>query len=153
GVFHLKIEQSDGSMGDDRGYDLALIGDTHSCETHARIYRLPQGANGPSAFATSDGGTILTYENISVAGRGTEPVVVRLDPAGAIEWNETLGTTASEMIDGAVETTEGETVVLGTLSNFQAAEWVAGLDANGQVVWRDIGGLRSIQKFLVPTLD
>jgi len=113
-----------------------------------------------SLFVTSDGGSILGGTSGSdISGDKTENSiglsdfwVVKLNPDGLIEWQNTIGGTESDWIESISQTSDGGYIVGGVSESDISGDktensnggfdfWVIKLDNSGTVVWQNtIGG-------------
>jgi hypothetical protein len=122
------------------------------------------GGNGDdyckAVIQTSDGGYILAGESnsyISVEksedSHGyTDYWIVKLDSAGNIEWDKTIGGSGTELIDNVVQTDDGGYMLAGSSDSYASWEksestrgsldmWVVKLNRFGKKVWdKTIGG-------------
>jgi uncharacterized repeat protein (TIGR02543 family) len=92
---------------------------------------------------TNDGGYIVAGSTTSF-GTATDAWVLKLDGAGAPEWQRTYGGPASDRAAGVRQTSDGGFLVAGATSSFGAGlsdVWVFKLSAAGDLVWqRTYGG-------------
>jgi hypothetical protein len=116
--------------------------------------------NCKAVIQTSDGGYALvgeSYSNISVEksedSRGFNDYwIVKLDSAGNIEWDKTIGGNGTELIDNLVQTDDGGYILAGSSDSYASGEksentrgnfdmWVVKLNKFGKKVWdKTIGG-------------
>jgi len=113
-----------------------------------------------SVIQTSDGGYALigeSFSNISFEktenSRGQSDFwLVKLDKAGNIQWDKTIGGSGTEYIDHIEQTSDGGYILAGSTDSYMSGEksedsrgavdyWVVKLDANGKKVWdKTLGG-------------
>ena len=113
-----------------------------------------------AVIQTSDGGYALvgeSYSNISVEksedSRGASDYwIVKLDSAGNIEWDKTIGGSGTEFIDNLIQTDDGGYILAGSSDSYASGEktensrggldmWVVKLNEFGKKVWdKTIGG-------------
>lgn len=122
------------------------------------------GGNGndycKAVIQTADGGYVLAGESnsyISVEksedSRGaTDYWIVKLDATGNIEWDKTIGSTGTELIDNIVQTEDGGYMLAGSSDSYASWEksentrgsldmWVVKLNKSGKKIWdKTIGG-------------
>lgn len=121
-------------------------------ETDAWAFRLdPEGelawertfggakADGARAIGpTRDGGHIVAGFTMS-QGQGREDIwVFKLDPAGAVAWEQVFGTPAREDAISVVETADGGYLLLGSIRSDYAGDeklWLIKLDGLGEKIW------------------
>jgi len=113
-----------------------------------------------SIIQTTDGGYLLGgYSQSSISGDKTENSqgnndywVVKIDAAGSITWQNTIGGTGNDALTSIIQTTDGG-YLLGGLSNSPISGdktensqgdfdyWVVKIDAAGSIAWQNtIGG-------------
>ncbi|OGU14682.1 MAG: hypothetical protein A2076_08215 [Geobacteraceae bacterium GWC2_53_11] len=83
---------------------------------------------------SSDGGYLLAGAKFSVPWSPPESWVVKLDEAGAVKWQKTLGNGGLSSISSMQPTADGGCVVSGY--NMDVYQWVFKLDTNGAVQWQ-----------------
>lgn len=113
-----------------------------------------------SVKQTTDGGYILGgYSNSGISGDKTEPTlgyhdywVVKLDAAGSIQWQNTIGGSGFDYLESVQETTDGGFILAGYSNSGISGDktelcqggddyWVIKLDASGSIQWQNnIGG-------------
>lgn len=96
-------------------------------------------ADGARAIGpTRDGGHIVAGFTVS-QGQGREDMwVFKLDPAGAVVWEQVFGTPAREDAISVIETADGGYLVLGSIRSDYAGDeklWLIKLDGLGEKVW------------------
>jgi len=108
---------------------------------------------------TSDGGYILigfTYSSasgdVTATNHGGQDVwIVKLNPAGSIEWNRLLGGSANDYGFGIEQTGDGGYILIGTTFSSASGDvtgtcrgeddlWVVKLNAAGTVTWQRLLG-------------
>jgi hypothetical protein len=112
-----------------------------------------------SAQGTTDGGSIFVGRTEGPAGT-TELWVVKLGPAGEIQWEHTYGGTGMDIGTAVRQTPDGGYVAAGTTTSFGArntAIWVLKLKTNGDVDWQKMfdhaGDVQETTKALEVTPD
>lgn len=122
------------------------------------------GGNGDdyckAVIQTSDGGYVLAGESnsfISVeksedSRGGSDYWIVKLDSAGNIEWDKTIGSIGTEFIDNIVQTEDGGYMLAGSSDSYASWEksensrggldmWIVKLNKSGKKMWdKTIGG-------------
>jgi uncharacterized delta-60 repeat protein len=90
---------------------------------------------------TSDGGYIVAGNTNSYGAGGQDLWVLKLNAAGAVEWQNTYGTSNDEVAVSIQQSADGGYIVLGT--TFASSDlWVLKLDATGTPEWqKTYGGL------------
>jgi len=85
---------------------------------------------------TTDGGYIVAGETSSFGAGGSDVWVLKLNSAGGIIWQKTLGGSEWDRTSSVRETTDGGYIVAGTTPSFGAGStdmWLMKLDANGEI--------------------
>ncbi len=110
---------------------------------------------GKSVLQTSDGGYIVSGRTYSVGSGSCDGLVLKLNSAGAIEWQRLYGGADRDYIMYIQEASEGGIIVAGHTKSYGAGDydiWIFKLDINGDIEWqRTYGGVsneyvRSIQQ-------
>ncbi len=86
---------------------------------------------------TSEGGYVVTTSTKSFGVGGQDVLIMRLDVAGNLVWNQTWGNSDRDDISSIVQTNDGGFIVTGdtvTASGWYA--WVLKLDDSGNVQWQ-----------------
>jgi hypothetical protein len=114
-----------------------------------------------STFATKDGGLIAagtSYSNKSGEKTqntrgGTDYWVVKMNKAGKIEWDKTIGGNGNDYCKAVIQTLDGGYVLVGESNSFISVEksedshgstdyWIVKLDSAGNIEWdKTIGGI------------
>jgi hypothetical protein len=127
-----------------------------------------------SVIQTSDGGYLLGGRSQSPASGdktensqgGNDYWVVKLDASGTVQWDNTIGGSASDFLNSVIQTSDGG-YLLGGFSNSPASGdktensqgdndyWVVKLDASGAVEWDNtIGGSSEDELYsVIQTID
>lgn len=100
---------------------------------------------------TSDGGWILAGETKSFGSRDYDAWVLKLDRAGAIQWQQRYGGNATDSVGFGPrcvrQTADGGYVVVGLTKSYGAGDfdgWIIRLDVTGAVLWqKTLGGAQS----------
>jgi hypothetical protein len=91
-----------------------------------------------SVIRTADGGFAVAGSSSS-SGAGAEDVwVMKIDAAGAIQWQKTLGGVDSDEAEEIIELADGSFAVAGLTNSLTfsgRAPWLMRLDANGALLW------------------
>lgn len=127
-----------------------------------------------SLIQTNDGGYLLGgYSNSGLSGDKSEPGlgsydywVVKLDTAGMITWQKTIGGSSDDRLYSLIQTTDGGYLTGGlsfsaisgnkTEPGFGSADyWIVGLDSAGTITWQKaLGGTGTDYLYsLIRTLD
>ncbi|MFP3872608.1 MAG: hypothetical protein ACOCTR_04105 [Candidatus Natronoplasma sp.] len=88
---------------------------------------------------TEDGGFAATGETRSYAQNGTDFWLVKLDPAGREEWNESYGGTYVEVAHSLIQTGEGTYMMAGYETSWGGVQedvFVVEADQNGEELFR-----------------
>jgi hypothetical protein len=89
--------------------------------------------------ATSDGGYVIASRSNSFGG-GSNFWIVKIDSAGGIDWQKSIGGSKSEIPHAIQETADGGFIVGGFTNSFSALGkdyYVVKMDANGLVEWQN----------------
>ncbi len=93
---------------------------------------------------TSDGGFIIAGETFSFGAGNRDMYVVKTDAAGNEQWSKTYGGTASDLLQGIEQTTDGGYIIAGETQSFGSGAVDAYLlktDGSGVLVWsKTFGG-------------
>ena len=112
-----------------------------------------------SVQQTSDGGYIVRGSTQSFGAGGNDIWILKLSPAGDIEWQKTYGGNYSgEFAHSIQPTNDGGYIVVGETDSFGAGEsdiWILKLSPDGDIEWqRTYGGSSSDRaSSFLPTND
>jgi hypothetical protein len=98
----------------------------------------PGNEQAHQATATLDGGFILVGQTDSYGAGGTDVYIVKLNPAGQLQWTKTVGGSGNDVGRGVVQTADGGYVVAGWTNSFGNGGddfYLIRLDGNGQLLW------------------
>jgi len=104
------------------------------------------GAGGEEAFSvqqTSDGGYIVAGYTYSFGAGGGDFWLVKTDPAGNEQWNQTYGGAGGEMAYSVEQTGDGGYIAAGATDSFGAGSsdlWLVKTDASGNLQWNKTYG-------------
>ena len=96
-----------------------------------------------SLIATTDGGYAVAGWTRSFGPGDADVWVLKLDPAGEVQWQKTYGGQYDDWGHSLVATADGGYVVAGSTASFgNGADdvWVLKLDARGNVLWQKTNG-------------
>ena len=151
----------DKTEGLNGGFDLWII---KLDATGAIVWQNTIGGSGDETMvdvvATTDGGYLLPATSISpVSGDKTEPNrgvidlwMVKISESGAVQWDKTLGGSEDDSATTALESSDGNFVVVGyTMSPVsgdktvplygEVDSWVLKINSMGSILWqKEIGG-------------
>jgi len=88
---------------------------------------------------TPDGGYILSGPSSTSSAGSYDFWIVKLDAAGAVSWQKTLGGSSDDIPNGMLQTADGGYLLAGRTSSYGAGGldlWVVKLDASGNIVWQ-----------------
>lgn len=101
---------------------------------------------------TSDGGYIFVGSSVPINGnQGTSDCwIVKLDPAGNIQWQKCLGGSSTEEANSIQQTSDGGYIIAGSTGNIADGDitetygffdwWIVKLDAHGNIQWQKTFG-------------
>ncbi|MDY6933453.1 MAG: carboxypeptidase-like regulatory domain-containing protein [Spirochaetota bacterium] len=92
---------------------------------------------------TSDGGYIVAGSTYSFGAGGSDFIVLKLDPNGVVEWQNTYGGSSDDAAESIQQTSDGGYIVAGYTESFGAGGqdfWVIKLDSNGTMDWSQTFG-------------
>ncbi|MBN2059614.1 MAG: hypothetical protein JW882_04270 [Deltaproteobacteria bacterium] len=124
-----------GLTGWSDGYDIwALkLNEIGNVQWHG-MYRSPAGYDiGWSVKQTSDGGYAIGGQTEDSTGYGTDGLILKLDSAGAIQWQKNYETNSGDAIKNLYQTTDGGYMVGGL---YQGGGVAAKLNQNGAIEWQ-----------------
>jgi uncharacterized delta-60 repeat protein len=105
------------------------------------------GQSGDVAYSiiqSSDGGYVVAGYTYSFGAGGSDVYVVKLDSAGNVVWNKTIGGIGDDIAYSVIQSSDGGYVVAGYTQSFGAGIrdiYLVKLDSGGNVVWsKTIGG-------------
>lgn len=135
------------------------------------LWQTDLGGNGTDYLGdvneTSDGGCIIGgYSNSSNSGDKTENSkgnldywIIKLNSAGAIDWQNTIGGTSADQCHAAEELSDGTYFIsgyssspisfdkteapVGPFNNYDA--WIMQLNASGSIIWQNVIGGNSVE--------
>jgi len=90
------------------------------------------------AISTLDGGYILVGQTDSYGAGGTDVYIVKLNPAGQLQWTKTVGGPGNDVGRGVVQTADGGYAVAGWTNSFGSGGddcYLIRLDGSGQLQW------------------
>ena len=96
-----------------------------------------------SVGQTSDGGYIVAGSTTSFGAGGNDFGVLKLTPAGDIEWQKTYGGEGDDYAFSVQQTSDGGHIVAGSTTSFGAGEndlWVLKLNSIGDIQWQKTYG-------------
>jgi len=92
---------------------------------------------------TNDGGYIVVGRTSSFDVGSIDIWVLKLDPEGSMEWQQTIGGEGQDYAQSVQQTFDGGYIVAGTTYSFGNGDgdiWVLKLDKNGDVEWQKTYG-------------
>jgi hypothetical protein len=92
---------------------------------------------------TSDKGYIIAGGTYSFGAGGGDSWILKLDNAGAIQWQKAYGNANSDGAYAIKQTNDGGYIVAGSTSSFDAGYgdvWIMKLDSNGEIEWQKAYG-------------
>jgi predicted secreted protein len=120
------------------------LGLTDYISGFAQTYGGTNNEWGYSLVETSDGGYAIAGETYSYGAGGSDFWLVKTDPAGNAQWNQTYGGTDWDEGFSVVETSDGGYVITGYTNSYGAGNtdvWLIKTDASGTMLWtRTYGG-------------
>jgi hypothetical protein len=107
--------------------------------------------------ATSDGGYVIASRSNSFGG-GSNFWVLKIDSAGGIDWQKSIGGTKSEIPHAIQQTSDGGYIVGGFTNSFGASSkdfYVVKLDPDGSIEWENRygGSGGDVIRFVLQTSD
>ncbi|MBA7706328.1 hypothetical protein ES703_115180 [subsurface metagenome] len=91
----------------------------------------------------SDGGYIVVGHTESFGGGGADIWILKLSPAGNIEWQKTYGGSEDEEVNSFQQTSDGGYIAAGRTESFGAGEndfWILKLTSDGDIEWQKTYG-------------
>ncbi|UCF66871.1 MAG: pre-peptidase C-terminal domain-containing protein, partial [Acidobacteriota bacterium] len=136
GVYHVRVRQADGSLGEDRVYELLLDGDTTGCSAWAFSYVAMIDSYDQALFARQlhDGGMVFAGD-----GGAFDAFVARTDPDGELRSTTQLSSPGEEGASDVLEAPDGGLIVAGYRddgSGHGSDLWLVKLDPAGESVWQ-----------------
>jgi hypothetical protein len=157
GSYHLRVRQKDASLGDNRGYDLLVTGDTTPCDTWSRDFTPVSSGSARELGGltlTADGGIVAAGEHLDGGGASW---VVRLDAAGHVSWQKAYDAATTDHAYAVAVASDGGILVVAQVSDTgTGATWGAAmkLDASGNVAWQTrVGSGDDYLAGIAPTSD
>jgi len=125
------------------GWVLVFLGCSASAVEAQDLFANSYGGTGTewaySLQQTPDGGYILSGPSSTSSAGSYDFWIVKLDAAGAVVWQKTLGGSADDIPNGMLQTADGGYLLAGRTSSYGAGGldlWVVKLDSSGNVVWQ-----------------
>ena len=121
-------------MGSKYHYAILIKTDTNGNEQWNRTFEDIGLKNAYSVQQTSDGGYILTsaVDSYRTWRRETDPVLVKTDSNGIIEWHKTMGARGNDYVMSVRQTHDGGYILAGKYS-----AWLIKTDENGSEQWNE----------------
>jgi uncharacterized delta-60 repeat protein len=91
----------------------------------------------------SDGGYIVVGHTESFGAGGADIWILKLSPAGNIEWQKTYGGSEDEVVNSFQQTSDGGYIAAGRTESFGAGEndfWILKLTSDGDIEWQKTYG-------------
>jgi hypothetical protein len=111
-----------------------------------------EGANG-NIVQTYDGGISFSGATSSYGAGGLDAWLIKTDPFGNTEWNNTYGGPLDDVFTDQIKTKDGAYVLSGYTMSFGAGNydfWLVKVNASGAVQWsQTYGGIGSEQAYSV----
>jgi hypothetical protein len=99
---------------------------------------------GYNIIQTSDGGYAIAGQTNSFGAGVSDMYIVKLDSSGTLQWNKTIGGTASDYANCIIQTSDGGYAVAGQTNSFGAGNsdiFLVRFNSNGSIKWsKTVGG-------------
>jgi hypothetical protein len=96
-----------------------------------------------SVIQTNDGGYIMTGGTRSYGTGKTDFWLVKTDPLGNMEWNQTYGGADHDYAYSVIQTGDGEYAIAGFTNSYGAGDydfWLVKADSAGNMIWNQTYG-------------